>query len=63
MIWLEFEFGYDKETNELIIFEYGEEIARFDYDLEDDPKEIVGIDITHMGTYEDGELICINKLE
>ena len=63
MISLEFEFGYDKATNELIVFEFGDEVARFDYDLyeEDDGFDDVYITITHLGIYEDGELIEVRK--
>ena len=54
------EFGYDKESEELIIFKNGDDVAYVDIFLDDEDLECIKYEIkngTFFGIYENGERI------
>lgn len=56
------EFGYDKESEELIIFKNGDDVAYVDMFLDDEDLECIKYELendgTYFGIYEGGERIC-----
>ena len=45
------EFGYNKATNELIVFKNGDDVAYVDMELDDDELETIKYELENSGTY------------
>lgn len=62
---LAYDIGYDRKTKEMIIFEYGKELGRFDYNMEEycDATDVEKITIRFLKIFDDGELYGINTLK